>query len=167
MASTFTARVGVIGSIWAEVAELAENPLVQRVISVFDKVDHRVDGKRRLMGRMTSFDEGDLFWRVLFGNSLYGECSGKMEKYDCRQTRLNKQACFLMELLIPLGQAITCIFNFVEAKELLKSPNEVFPSTCVSFTDEDGNGTVSFIEFLLGLAKLAGSTSEAATGRCG
>ena len=90
-----------------------------------------------------------------------------MEKYDCRQTRLNKQACFLMELLIPLGQAITCIFNFVEAKELLKSPNEVFPSTCVSFTDEDGNGTVSFIEFLLGLAKLAGSTSEAATGRCG
>ena len=61
MASTFTARVGVIGSIWAEVAELAENPLVQRVISVFDKVDHRVDGKRRLMGRMTSFDEGDLF----------------------------------------------------------------------------------------------------------
>jgi hypothetical protein len=25
---------------------------------------------------------------------------------------------------------------------------------------QDGNGTVSFIEFLLGLAKLAGSTSE-------
>lgn len=45
MASTLTARVGVIGSIWAEVAELAENPLVQRVISVFDKVDHGVDGK--------------------------------------------------------------------------------------------------------------------------
>lgn len=39
MASTLTARVGVIGSIWAEVAELAENPLVQRVISVFDKVE--------------------------------------------------------------------------------------------------------------------------------
>lgn len=50
MASTLTARVGVIGSIWAEVAELAENPLVQRVISVFDKVDHRVDGMSRLMG---------------------------------------------------------------------------------------------------------------------
>lgn len=165
MASTLTARVGVIGSIWAEVAELAENPLVQRVISVFDKVDHRVDGKSWWGGWLPLMRL--ICFGVLFGNWLYGECSGKVEKYDCRQTRLNKQACFLMELLIPPGQAITCIFNFVEAKELLKSPNEVFPSTCVSFTDEDGNGTVSFIEFLLGLAKLAGSTSEAATGRCG
>mmetsp|Transcript_87429 Transcript_87429/g.121336 ORF Transcript_87429/g.121336 Transcript_87429/m.121336 type:complete len:179 (+) Transcript_87429:68-604(+) len=30
----------------------------------------------------------------------------------------------------------------------------------ISVFDKDGNGTVSFIEFLLGLAKLAGSTSE-------
>ncbi|CAE8680095.1 unnamed protein product, partial [Polarella glacialis] len=30
----------------------------------------------------------------------------------------------------------------------------------ISVFDKDGNGTVSFIEFLLGLAKLAGGTSE-------
>ena len=98
------------------------------------------------------------------------------------QTNKTKQACFSWNCWF-LSALIWNSWVFWSERtsqlcrrfEKLKSTNNFFSFTTaqnylrhlfvsVSFTDEDGNGTVSFIEFLLGLAKLAGSTSEAGCG---